>query len=77
MVEEMFSYLLECSLLNAYVLHGLAYPHLHQAKGRKKIDFAIPAGGGHFTDMWFLLKAKGCQPRRWTWPLAYKSGKQT
>ena len=35
--KRCFSYLLECSLLNAYVLHGLAYPHLHQAKGRKKI----------------------------------------
>ena len=37
--KRCFSYLLECSLLNAYVLHGLAYPHLHQAKGRKKFDF--------------------------------------
>ena len=37
--RDVFSYLLKCSLLNAYVLHGLAYPHLHQAKGQKKIDF--------------------------------------
>ena len=32
-------YLLECSLLNAYVLHGLAFPDLHQCKGRSKVDF--------------------------------------
>ena len=37
--KRCFSYLLECSLLNAYVLHSLAYPHLHQATGRQKFDF--------------------------------------
>ena len=37
--KRCFSYLLECSLLNAYVLHGLAYLHLHQANGWQKFDF--------------------------------------
>jgi len=37
--KRCFSYLLECSLLNAYVLHSLAYPDLHQARGRQKFDF--------------------------------------
>ena len=37
--KRCFSYILECSFLNAYVLHLLAYPHLHQATGRQKFDF--------------------------------------
>ena len=36
--KRCFSYLLE-SLLNANVLHGMAYPHLHQDKGQQKFDF--------------------------------------
>ena len=39
MVERCFAHLVECSLLNAYVLDGLAFPQLHAQKGSKKRDF--------------------------------------
>ena len=42
MVEEMFcspTYVVECSLLNAYVLDGLAFPQLHAQRGSEKRDF--------------------------------------
>jgi len=37
--KQCFSYLIECSLLNAYVLDGIAFPGDHQKRGRSKSDF--------------------------------------
>ena len=37
--KRCFAHLVECSLLNAYVLDGLAFPQLHAQKGSKKRDF--------------------------------------
>ena len=37
--KRRFAHLVECSLLNAYVLDGLAFPQLHAQKGSKNRDF--------------------------------------
>ena len=37
--KRCFAYLVECSLLNAYVLDALAFPQLHAQRGSKKRDF--------------------------------------
>jgi len=37
--KQCFSYLVECSLLNAYVLDCIAFPSDHQQRGRNKSDF--------------------------------------
>ena len=37
--KRCFAHLIECTLLNAYVLNGQAFPHLHAAEGHKRVDF--------------------------------------
>jgi len=37
--KRCFLHVIECSLLNAYVLDGLAHPDLHSIRGSKKRDF--------------------------------------
>ena len=37
--KRFFAHLIECTLLNTYVLHGQAFPHLHSAKGHRRVHF--------------------------------------